>query len=264
MSVLKAVEFNNSKMRSELFNLSDIEAEAQAILAEAKKQARMMIADAEAQCNELQEEARRQGHQQGQREGVEQGLQEGRDQAFKEAQTEFSRTSNETLTTLQAILDQFDKQKAELLWRAEQETVALAIAIAEKITRQIGVLRPDTAKETLKEALELVNRRSNVIIYVNSRDLEHLRQMTQNESILADFNSIHFQADDAVEPGGCRLVTENGAVDAQLATQITRIGNELIQALDLHPRRRADLNSSMEGISISDASSEDNKEKTTD
>lgn len=260
MSVLKAIELNKSKMRAELFNLSDIEAEAQEILAQARAQAQQLLAEAKKQCAALQEEARRQGFEQGFKEGREQGVKAGHDEAFQKAQKEFAQAGGKTRETLEAVLSQFDRQKNELLWRAEQETVALAVAIAEKVTRQIGVLRPDTARETLKEALELVNRRSNVIIYVNSRDLEHLRQMTQKESILAEFSSIHFQADDAVEPGGCRLITENGAVDAQLAIQIERIGNELILASELHPHRRVDLQSPAETFSPSELSDDSSVE----
>jgi len=260
MSVLKAIELNNSKLQAERFNLSDIEAEAEAILAQARSQSRQLLTDTEVQCERMRKEARQEGHQQGREEGAQKGRDEGYEQAFKQAQKEFSQTSHQTLQTLQAALSRFDQQKAELLWRAEQETVAMAVAIAEKITHQIGVLRPETARETLKEALELVNRRSNVIIYVNSRDLEHLRQMTQKESILAEFSSIHFQADDAVEPGGCRLITENGAVDAQLAIQIERIGNELILASELHPHRRVDLQSPAETFSPSELSDDSSVE----
>ncbi len=260
--MLKAIELNKSKMRAELFNLSDIEAEAQEILAQAREQAQQVLAEAEKQCAALQEEARRQAFAQGFKEGKEQGVKAGHDEAFQKAQKEFAQTSGKTRETLEAVLSQFDRQKNELLWRAEQETVALAVAIAEKVTRQIGVLRPDTARETLKEALELVNRRSNVTIYVHSRDLEHLRQMTQNESVLAEFASIHFQADDAVEQGGCRVVTENGVVDAQLVTQIDRIGREMIQASDLHPRRRNDASLPAEALTPPQASVENSEEKT--
>jgi len=232
MAVLKAADLDRQTTRKEIFNLNDIAAEAEALIAQARATGKRLVAEAQEQAQRLRQEARQAGHEEGYRQGLTEGRRQGHEEALQQARAEFAEKNRITLRTLQAVLEQFDRNKQRLLWQAEQDTVALAVALAEKVIKLTGMLRAEVAAENLKAALELIGRRSEVTIYLNSRDIEHVRQMLQSEAVLEDFPSVHFRTRDDIEPGGCRLETGNGALDATLATQIRRLAEELLLSPD--------------------------------
>lgn len=236
MALVKAVEFSKESTKKEIFNLNDIAVEAESIIAAAREESTRILAQARQEANHLREQARVEGQREGQQAGREEGQKAGQVEALQLAQADFKQRTEQTLRLLTDMLSQFDTSKHELLWRAEQETVALAVTVARKVIKRVGWLRSEVAGENLRAALDMVAKRTDMTIHVHSRDLEHLQQMVQADNALGDYRSIRFKANDAIEPGGCRLETDLGAVDAQLDTQLRRIAEELILTDDLRKK----------------------------
>ncbi|MBN1766792.1 MAG: hypothetical protein JW860_16175 [Sedimentisphaerales bacterium] len=229
MVLLKATEFENKNAQKKRFNLSDIAAEAQAMLDGAQRECERILAQAGQQAQEIKEKARQEGYQQGQEKGLEEGRQEGHEQALGEARETFARDSVNTLKALKEICEEFNRNKERLLWQAQQETVQLALAISEKVIKQQARQNPEITIANIKEALEFITSDTNVIINVNSRDLEHLEQMAgKNEDVWGHYSHIEIKADEGITAGGCRLCTPQGQIDGQLETQIERISQELL------------------------------------
>ena len=229
MVLLKAAEFNQATTGSQVFNLNDIAEEAQNILENARLESESLLKHARREIAHDRQQAQDEGYRAGQEQGLQQGRKEGHEQALQEARKEYSQSNAVVCESLQAICAEFDRNKNELLWQAEQNVVALILAIARKVVKQAGLINRDVAVENIKSALELLNKTTNVIVKVNPQDAEHLETMVQNApSPFAAYSGVSFEKDESVEAGGCRLVTKHGLIDGQLDTQIDRIAEELL------------------------------------
>ena len=108
-------------------------------------------------------------------------------------------------------------------------TVALALAIAEKVLKSPVVATPEAAAANVKAALKLIAKATDVTVRINSKDVESLQQLADaHETTLGQYTSIVIVPDDNVEPGSCRVLTEHGEIDAGLELQIQRIADELL------------------------------------
>ena len=229
MVLLKATEFQEETGKKEIFNLSDIAAEARVMIESARRERDKILAAARQEMESIRQGARKEGGEKGYAEGRLQGQKEGQEKAYQEARQEFQRQSEDLIKQLSATLEQFSQVKHGLVWQAEQDTVALAICIAEKVIKEASLLHREIAAETVRQALALISRHTDAVIRVNARDEEYLEKIAApREQVLGHYGSIRFEADETVEPGGCVICTENGAVDGQLDTQIQRIADELL------------------------------------
>lgn len=233
--LLKSAEFEQKDTTKKVFNLSDIAEEAREIIAAARRHAEGLKKQTETKCKQQLEQARREGNSKGWEEGFARGREEGMQQALEEARDNFARESAETLGTLQKISSAFDQVKQSLLWRAEQDTVALALAVAEKVIHQTVTQKEKLNEITaanVKETMELVTRNTNVVVKVNPETLEYLETMaSKNKQELSQYQSIRWEADESITPGGCVVSTDNGKVDGQIGTQISRISEQLLATM---------------------------------
>ena len=229
MVLLKAAEFHQATTSNQVFNLNDIAAEAQNILETARRESESLLRQARQDIERDRQQAREDGYRAGHEQGARQGREEGHEQALQEAQKEFAQSSAVVCESLQSICAEFDRTKNQLLWQAEQNAVALILAIARKVVKQAGLLNRDVAGENIKSALELLHKTTNVIVKVNPQDAAHLETMVESSSSpFSAYLGISFEKDESIESGGCRLITEHGQIDGQLDTQIDRIAEELL------------------------------------
>lgn len=228
MVLLKAAEFAESKDKKQSFNLKDVEVEARAIIAGAQREAREIVAKSRVDVDAAIATARDEGYKQGYKEGVEQGQADGHRQALQEAKDGFEKETSEVVKALTATLTCFDQNKDELLWRAEQGAVVLAIGIAEKIVKRAICSGPQVAAENVKAALVLLGKTTDVVIQLNPEELRHISEMSCDELAIGHYGNIRFEPNETVQRGGCKLRTEQGEIDAQIETQIARIAEELV------------------------------------
>jgi flagellar assembly protein FliH len=112
-----------------------------------------------------------------------------------------------------------------------REVVALAVAIARRVTKRQGLVDPEVLTENLREAMKLVAHAADVRIAV------HPQQKVVLESVLPqlrlswpDLKHVELVEDSALSPGGCRIFTARGTVDADLDGQLDRVVNDLLPA----------------------------------
>ena len=227
--LLKAEEFQAEAIKAGRFNLNDIAAEARQIIADAKLHRSQIISQAERDAVELRERAKNSGHQLGYDAGLAEGAKAGQAEAYEQAKAEFQQHSEELLNMLTEMFGQFDNVKQQLLWHAEQDTVVLALAVAEKVIKQAGVKDRSVAVANVTDALKLIAGGTNVTIRTSPQDVDHLRRLAdKGNDVLGEYASIKFETDEAIEPGGCCICTEQGQIDAQLDRQIQNIAAELL------------------------------------
>ncbi len=244
MVLLKAAEFEKKDQeKSSFFNLNDIAEEARQIIASARRESEQLLGQTRTEIDRRFEEAQRQGHQAGYEKGSVEGREEGQQQAFEEAKKKFSSESAQTIESLNNVLQEFAGSKDKLLWRAEQDTTALALDIAAKVIKRKISESPDNADVTVdnvKAALELIVRNTDVIVKINPGHLKHLEKMaSKNKQDLGKFNSIRFEPDESITLGGCEVITEHGRVNGRLERQIERITEQLL--MDTEGRREEEF-----------------------
>jgi len=229
MTLQKANSIKSNDDEKVVFNFNDIAAEAQALVTAARQEADEMIAEAHQKVDAIRQETQEQGHQEGFEQGMKEGEVKGYDQALVKGREEFTQMNQEAMASLKNIINEFDRVKHEIICRAEQDTVLLAVAIAKKVIKKAAMLSEDITAENIKVALSFVSKPTDLVVKVNARDVDHLKTLTDEKTdVFGRFHTLRFEPDESIEPGGCIVATESGQVDGQLDVQIERIVQEIV------------------------------------
>lgn len=155
-------------------------------------------------------------------EGMRRGLAAG-EEKFNESVGETARMLNQAAETLQ-------QARQEFLDELEPQMVRLATSIASKIINRETQISSEIVQRTTRSVLERVLDEERVVLRVNSKDLDILRE--HRIQMLEDFEGIkqlELQADDSIDPGGCIAVTEHLRIDGRLESQLEHILNQLME-----------------------------------
>lgn len=205
-TAFRAVAYDLTDMAAQADNYLDaIRVEAAKIVETARQEAAVIRQDAEAAGRRAAEQA------------IERVLDEKVAKQMK------------TLTpALQAAAKQIDDARQDWLRHWEATAVDLAIAIAGRLVQGEISRRPEIAVQWIREALELTAGSGEIAVRLHPTDQQTLdRQVQQLAAVFAPLAEVRVVADEAVSPGGCRIVTEFGTIDNCLETQLLRIKEEL-------------------------------------
>ena len=205
-TALRGVAYDLTDMAAQASNYHrTVEQDAVEIVASARREAAVIRGDAEAHGRRAAEQA------------IERILDEKLARQMK------------TLTpALQAAVEQISEAKQDWLRHWEQAGVGLAVAIAERLVRGELTRRPEIALDWIRQSLELAAGSGEVAIHLNPGDHHAIeRQVEQMAAAFCPLATARVVADEAVSPGGCRIVTEFGTIDGQLEAQLERIKQEL-------------------------------------
>ena len=198
----------------------------------AQIQADSILADARRQAEVLLEEARQTAaleaervHALAREEGRQQGYQQGMAQAMEEA----AQLREEQAAAQEAQIEQFLEQAGAALDRQMDQSVGdlrdLALAIAEKVVCVSLKSSADVICRMIQTAVDKRKRREWVHIYIAGCDAKRLGQMPASLSAtlsgLSDRVRIIPIADD--ESGTCIIETPDEIIDASSATQLNNI-----------------------------------------
>jgi flagellar assembly protein FliH len=156
--------------------------------------------------------------------------------AARQAQLEAQQAALERLKTdFQAAIAHFkrvciDVEALPSLWAksAELELVRLATRIAEKVVRRELELRPESVVSTVREAVRAMPDRRAVSVRVNEADFSRLQRI-QAELGLSGLEALSLEVSPEVEPGGCIVVSETGALNANPSRQLELIEEALLE-----------------------------------
>ncbi len=128
------------------------------------------------------------------------------------------------------VLDQLRQTLAELagarekmLRAMEPKIAALAVDIAEKIVH-IEIDRNDEViRATVREAIDQSTGRGEIDIFLAPSDLQVMEELRPELMEIKGVEKVRLLADERVSPGGCRIETSAGAVDATVETALREI-----------------------------------------
>lgn len=212
-----------------VLNLADLAAEARSIVLEARQDAARIVADARTKADEITAAAQQKGYDEGFARGREEGCAEGRRQVLQEARATLAADLVGVADLARRLVAELDAHRTELLEQARQDLLEFAMELAGKVVGHAasGDLAP--AREALEKALSEVQAQVHVTAKVNPRQLEALQ--AHAEAILGSTGlglTVQFEADAEIEPGGVKLLTRHGLIDATIRTRLDNIAAALL------------------------------------
>lgn len=228
MGLIKSID---APPAASAFSMRDIEQQAHAIILRAKDQAGRLLAEAQRVGETLKQRAEERGQTAGREAGFAQGLADGQAAGKQEALNEQRDALATLITALSETATHLDASRRQLESEACVDVMRLAIAIARRVTHQLAVADPSIVTANIKEAMKLAVRASHVKIAI------HPSQKAALEAALPELKMswptlehVTLMEDESLTPGGCRLFTDGGVIDADLNQQIDRIASDLIPA----------------------------------
>lgn len=218
-SVIKAGKIipSGTVVRHSEFNLEDMSEHAAVYLDSVKQQAADIVAQARQQATRAQVQTQHELRQ------------TALEQAKQTVRAEMEQRLATLLPAMQQALERLERVKGEWVGQWERNLVQLVIAIARRVVRGELTRQPELPQRWIREALELAAGSARITLHLNPGDWESLE--TRREGFVEQFGRVaptEIVADPAIEPGGCRVVTQHGHIDQQLETQLARLEAELI------------------------------------
>lgn len=211
------------------FSMADIERHAKMLLLRAQQQAEQLLAAAQTEAEQLKQQAMEQGRIEGRREGTAQGLEQGRQAGQQQALNESRAQLQQAMQSLAGAMNALEAQRADLESAALTEVVQLALAIARRVTKRQAALDPAVLGANLQEVMKLVVKAADVRIAIHPSQRKTLdAALPQLQVQWPSLAHVHVIEDPTLQPGGCRVFTESGRIEADLGVQLDRIATELL------------------------------------
>ncbi len=229
MPVIRQEQAAHSTVRHQQFRLGDFVIEGRQIIEAAQRKADEILQHARAEAERIKEQAAVQGREEGTRQGREEGTKAGHTEAVEKATAEFEAEHAQLASACEAQFREIERRKRDLLLAAHRDLLVLAVAIAERVTKRIGLIDREAVCENLAGVLDLVGSASDLVVEVNPDDVETLERFAPDLiAHRSDLKHVEVQKNESVAPGGCIVRTRGGRIDATLETQLERIARELV------------------------------------
>ncbi len=174
-------------------------------------------------------EAQQVGHAQGVEQGYAQGLSEGR----QAAAVELHQQVRQTLQPLLELCRNFDEALKAMDTHIARQLVGIALEAARQLAGDALAAQPEQVlvlvKSLLDSDLELTGKPR---LWLHPEDLQRV-QHSLGEQIEAAGWALH--ADSAMLPGGCRVVSAGGELDATRPSRLGLLNRSVERTLDEQP-----------------------------
>ncbi len=186
------------------------------IIAQSQVEAKSIIERAIKKGEEAKEKGYKEGYEKGKLEGHKKGVEQG----LKEAESWISK----------GIAVYEEMEKASQIWEKENHEVMIKIAleISRRLLRKEVLNDEQVIVRTIMDALSNVDRPKQVLIRVNPQELAVIDgSMPEIKPLLSGVSHFKVEPDPSIDIGGCIIDTDQGAIDAQVESQIKIIEKAL-------------------------------------
>lgn len=183
---------------------------AESPLSAAENRARVIVAQASAEAELIKAAAR----------------EEGRAQAVKM----YEEPLLAALAAVRTVKERLESAGTAAAAGAEKELVRLVVRIAEKVIRRKLENDGDEVFLMISRAIQAVPKGKTLLIRVNEKDYESIQKAGDAIPTAAKLaGSLSMEVSGEVEPGGCVVITEAGAVNANPTRQLELIEEALLK-----------------------------------
>lgn len=187
---------------------------ANKIISDAEKKAHAIVAEAESDRDAKLKE------------GYDEGFNKGREDGYKEGELEVERL----IDRMHVIIDKTLDRREAILSETEQQIIDLVLLMTRKVVKVISENQRNVVVSNIVHALRKVKGRGDVTIHVNLADLALTTEHTKNFlSAAENVSNITVVEDSTVDPGGCIIDTDFGAIDARIASQLNELEQKILE-----------------------------------
>jgi flagellar assembly protein FliH len=159
---------------------------------------------------------------------LEEAYARGRQEGLAMAEQRF----DSTIQALTQALEDVSRIRESLAQTSSQDMLRLVMAVAEQVIRRSIEVDPNVVLLIIENALQSSVRSDTYRISVNPQDLEQVtKQKPLFKASISGLKNLSFDADPNVSPGGCRIDSQLGDVDATIETQLESIRQALSEAI---------------------------------
>lgn len=159
---------------------------------------------------------------------VEEAYAKGRREGLNEADKRLA-TATQGLV---AALEEVSRLRVGLADNSKQDMLRMVMAVSEQIIRREVAADPAVVQGIIENALHSSVRADQYRVRVNPADLE---KVTEKKPLflasISGLKNLSIEGDQSISPGGCRVESELGEVDATLETQLESIQQALNEAI---------------------------------
>jgi len=152
------------------------------------------------------------------------GRREGLDSADQNLET--------AAQALAAAAEEISRLRESLAKNSGQDMLRLVMAVSEQIIRREVAVDPKVVLTIIETALQSSVRSDQYRIRINPADLENVtNQKPLFLASVSGLKNLSIEADTTISPGGCRIDSDLGDVDATIETQLEAINQILSEAI---------------------------------
>jgi flagellar assembly protein FliH len=180
----------------------------------ARSEAAQILAAAQAEADQIREQARVAGHAEG----------------YELGRSEASAQCAPAVQALAAVLAESQAERERVAEHMEESAVHLALQIADKALTGAITAQPDRVVDVVRGALRCLVERERVTILVHPQDLQIVREAVDGLiQQLGGIDHLDVQEERRVQRGGAIVRSATGEIDARIETKLDR-AREIIQA----------------------------------
>ncbi|MDP7162166.1 MAG: FliH/SctL family protein [Phycisphaerae bacterium] len=215
---------------ADVLRLADFAEQARQVILNARKQAAKIATDAQEKAQALRQEATDQGYRQGFARGQSEGYADGRGRADEEVRVRLAEEANELADLARLILESLQASQRQMQQNNAEEGLEFALELAGKIVGKLAVTDIEVARRNLAKALELASRSGGIItVQVNPEQLAQLTDRFRDfTEAMGLGRQVSMVGDLRVAPGGVKVLTARGEVDATVEAQLARVADALL------------------------------------
>jgi flagellar assembly protein FliH len=211
------------------FSMHDIEQQATDMLMRARRQADAIIAEAQREAEVLRHQWHDEGFESGRIAGFEYGQEAGQKAGEERAFAEHAERVRLVIDALNLARQQLAAHLHRVQSEAVDEVMQLSFALAKKVIKRLASHDPAVLRANVVEAMNLVAGAKSVRIAVHPSQRADLEAHAATLSFeVPHFEHASIVEDSSIEPGGCRVMTAQGSIDADLNVQFDRIVADLV------------------------------------
>jgi len=196
---------------------------------DAQKEADRIIEDAKKKTLEIENETNRKVDiliQEKKQKAINEGREEGFEKGYEEV--------NRLIERLHIILNTAIDKRQEIIDYSEKQLIGLVLLIVRKVVKVISESERRVVIENVKEALKKIKGETEIIIRVNTRDIDiTTKHKKEFISLIEGLENISVEEDSRIDPGGCIIETSFGDVDARIQTQLQIIEDRIRELIPI-------------------------------
>ncbi|MCD4652068.1 MAG: flagellar assembly protein FliH [Candidatus Cloacimonetes bacterium] len=154
----------------------------------------------------------------------------GFDNGTGQTEQKFLNDFSKSFQILRRTSEQF-RQKVQAMYEGEKEDIlSLIVEIAKKVTETEISMKPEIVLNVLQKSLKLLNDHKQLRIIVNPEEWNYVKESMKQLHLNCDLpKDLEIRTSESINPGGCKIESESGSIDADIETMFEEIRRQLLK-----------------------------------